>query len=717
MNAMPERYQSQYSDARTNSRPQILAEGHNCWRISRADRAAFLVDGEDYFAAFADAALQAQESIIIVGWDFDSRTLLRTDSPQRGCPTQLGDFLNYLAKRRHGLKIHILTWDFPVIYGTDRETPPLFGSGWRRHRRIHLEYDGKLPVGASHHQKIVVIDNAMAFVGGLDLTRKRWDTSDHFAEHPDRQCEGASYAPFHDVMMAVDGPAAADLGFLARERWRRANGTTIRPPQRILDPWPDQLFPEMVGVDVAIARTEPAYDGREGVQEVEALYLDAIAAARNVIYIENQYFTSAAVGEALAQWLQEPDGPEIVLVLRAASNGWLEGVSMGAMRDQLLKRLRAADRHQHLHAYFPAVPGLGSDCINVHSKVLIVDDQLLRIGSANINNRSMVLDTECDLAIEASGDAYVSKAILDFRNRLLAEHLGATSAVVARTCASKGSLHGAIQELRGASRWLAPFESVEEWPESVATLASYLDPEKPVPLDELMDEFSPDTSAAPRGPIFLKIFVILAVIGGLLAAWRWTPLSEWATADRVTALAMTMGDSSFAPLLFVAAYTFAAVTFFPRPLITLAAVLVFGAWQGFAYAMLGIVIAALVTYGLGRAMNRHTVRRLAGHKLNNLALKMGRANFLTVGAIRLLPIAPFVLMNIVAGAVRVRLNHYVAGTALGMLPGTLAATIFGDQITSSLRNAGQLNYWIVAAVVTLWLVIFFAVRRWWMRKK
>ncbi|HVK57074.1 MAG TPA: hypothetical protein VM532_18845, partial [Burkholderiales bacterium] len=78
MNAMPERYQSQYSDARTNSRPQILAEGHNCWRISRADRAAFLVDGEDYFAAFADAALQAQESIIIVGWDFDSRTLLRT---------------------------------------------------------------------------------------------------------------------------------------------------------------------------------------------------------------------------------------------------------------------------------------------------------------------------------------------------------------------------------------------------------------------------------------------------------------------------------------------------------------------------------------------------------------------------------------------------------------------------------------------------------------
>src|SRR6185503_13569479 len=101
--------------------------------------------------------------------------------------------------------------------------------------------------------------------GGLDLTRKRWDTSDHCAEHPERLCDGVPYAPFHDVMMAVDGYAAEYLGELARERWRRATGKMLRPTRCLSSPWPAELSPDVVDVDVAISRTVAAYEGQDAV--------------------------------------------------------------------------------------------------------------------------------------------------------------------------------------------------------------------------------------------------------------------------------------------------------------------------------------------------------------------------------------------------------------------------------------------------------------------
>src|SRR6185369_3414401 len=129
---------------------------------------------------------------------------------------------------------------------------------------------------------------------------------------------------------------------------------------------------------------------------------DAIAAARRSIYIESQYVTSAAVGQALAARLQEADGPDIAIVVPREECGWLEQISMGIMRGRLIEKLRAADHAGRLGLYYPTVPGLGEACLNLHAKVLVVDDQLLRIGSANLSNRSMGLDTECDLSIEAA---------------------------------------------------------------------------------------------------------------------------------------------------------------------------------------------------------------------------------------------------------------------------------------------------------------------------
>src|SRR5436853_7542 len=172
----------------------------------------------------------------------------------------------------------------------------------------------------------------------------------------------------------------AVLGELARERWRRATGVRLPQTDRVAsDPWPPGLAAEVEDVTVAIARTEPAWRERPAVHEIEQLHLDAIARARRSIYLETQYVTAGRIAAALAARLEEPDGPEVVIVVPRVSSGWLKEATMGALRARLLRRLRDADRFGRLRVFYPTVSGLSADAhVNVHTKLLVVDDVLLR---------------------------------------------------------------------------------------------------------------------------------------------------------------------------------------------------------------------------------------------------------------------------------------------------------------------------------------------------
>src|SRR3954470_6103312 len=412
------------------SGPSILRPGYNVWAIARAERVAFLVDAADYFRAFYEAALRAKRSILILGWDFNSQTQLHFDPvAPGGPPALLGDFLNYLVARRHSLHVQVLNWDYPMVFGADREFPPLYGFGWKPSRRVRLRYDDTHPVAGSQHQKIVVIDDALAFVGGIDLTVRRWDSSEHAPDDPRRVAYGKPYPPFHDLMVALDGEAAQALAQIARERWRLATGRTLKVATLENDPWPPALEPDLRGVEVGIARTMPPRDDAPAVREVEHLYLDQIASAQREIYIENQYFTSPHIAAALEKRLAEADGPEVVLVLRLLSHGWLEEATMHVLRTRLIQRLKTADRHGRFHVYYPHIPGLTDMCcLDVHSKMMVVDDRQLRVGSANLCKRSMGMDTECDVLIESRGEAEVAAVIRGLRDRLIAEHLGVAPA-------------------------------------------------------------------------------------------------------------------------------------------------------------------------------------------------------------------------------------------------------------------------------------------------
>ncbi|MGE0847119.1 MAG: phospholipase D-like domain-containing protein, partial [Flavobacteriaceae bacterium] len=233
---------------------------------------------------------------------------------------------------------------------------------------------------------------------------------------------------------------------------------------------------------VAVARTAPKHDGLKEIREAARLTVDALWAARRTIYIEAQYLTSSLVGAVLARKLRAADGPEVVIVVTRDSNGFIERWAMGTNRDRLLRKLRRADRHDRMRVVYPCFDGDPPQQILVHAKLIVVDDRFIRVGSSNLNNRSIALDTECDLAIEATARRDRDR-IVEIRNALLAEHLDAEPARVAEIVAREGSLRAVVDGLNGSKRCLRAFEDVsDKGPTRPVFGTFFLDPKRPRPF-------------------------------------------------------------------------------------------------------------------------------------------------------------------------------------------------------------------------------------------
>lgn len=431
----------------------IVKVGVNAWRAAVAERVGFMVDGAAYFTALDEALRNARRTIWIIGWDFNPDIHLRPDRSSE----QLCELLRGLVEANDLLEIRILVWAMGPIY-SGKSLSLFTESSWSAHPRIHLRFDRRHAIRGSHHQKLVVIDDQLAFIGGIDLTHKRWDDPRHDPDNPLRVTpSGERYEPVHDLQAALSGSAAAMIGDLARRRWRHANGEEIGPAAVDVDQvlWPTSVSDDFRGCEVALARTEPGIRGRKSRREAMRLTMDAIASAKDSIYIETQYLASFEVGRLLARRLSEADGPEVVVIVTRLSHGFLEKIMMGANRDRLIRRLKRADRYGRFRALYPVVPDRGgAECdILVHAKLVVVDDRFIRLGSSNLNNRSEGLDTESDIAIEAESGA-CRGAILSLRDRLMAEHLDCSEQDVRAAVTRRASLVGAIEELNVKPRGL-----------------------------------------------------------------------------------------------------------------------------------------------------------------------------------------------------------------------------------------------------------------------
>jgi len=711
--------------------PPLLVPGLTCWTKTRATKLAIIQDAGPTFAALAEAMAMARRSLFILGWDIDSRTPLepgparppRGSGPAGSSPHDadtpdhtahrnkpLLPFLLGCLARQPELEIFVLIWDFSIIYSFEREPWPRqqFGAV---HPRLHFALAADHGSGGSHHQKVVVVDDEVAFVGGVDLTMHRWDTPEHHPRDERRlDAEGREYEPFHDVHAAVAGPAAAALGELARIRWEAATRRRRLPlppplaPASVVSAWPRRLPADGQDVEVGLARTL-AGGQQPPVREIAELVLQMIVAARRRIYAENQYLTSSAVVRALATVLANRGGPEIVIVLPAVESGWMEQSSMGLLREEAIATLRQHDVEGRLRLVAPVVrDGTREVAVAVHAKVLVVDERIAKVGSANFSNRSLGLDSECDLAIEAI-DATSAALVASVRDRLLGEHLGHATGEVAHRLAAGASLRDLIdRQPRGAARGLVPVPE-----SSVAVLdftvldGAMVDPPEPWSVDGLLARAVPVPLRRRLAQRWLRP---LALVLGVLAVWivlRRGPLRGWHLGAAVLEVANWLGARPAGPLLAFGALAVASSLFVPITLLATATLTVFGLWPGVPIAWLGAVLGATLSHAVGVRWGPRAIGWIPARLSATLRRFLGRRPFWSVVLMRLLPVGNFGALNLLAGAFKIPRRSFVLGNAVGLLPGLLGLGVLVNRALAALRRPSALNVGlalVVAAALT-----------------
>jgi phospholipase D1/2 len=699
--------------AAVGDRAALLEQGLTCWRVGSAERAALLIDGAAYFDALRRALPQARRTVHIVAWDIRSDISL----DPLGDAVPLRKVLRRLLADRPALQIRILLWDWPLFFSLDREPLPQLQFGVAQTRRLDLVLDANHPPAACHHEKLVVIDGCLAFCGGIDLSAGRWDRPAHHPSEPARGRIGRTpRAPFHDCVLMVEGEPAQALDELVRERWQRVTGQRLRPPPTDDRPsrWPDGVAPWFGPVRVGVARTCPGWGEQGEAREIEALYLRAIDNAQRCIYIENQYLTVLPIADALAARLGERRGPEVIIVAPKRCEGFIETAVMDRGRALCLDRLRIADAYGRLRVLHPvsAADQPQPTQIHLHSKLLIVDDRLLMVGSANLCNRSMRLDTECNLAIEAQDDADRA-AVRRSRDALLGEHLGCDAASFAARARALGSVAAAIDALNGGARRLESLtvEPVPLPPELVAGVA-LTDPSEPITMELVERQLAPPSRRRRLGAIASRGALTLLVVLALAVAARTDFVGDTGVLADVLRFAEQNRLSWLGLSAVLAAFCLSTLVFVPVNVMIAATGALFGPLLGLLYALAGSLLAAGLSFAIGRGLGRDWVRRLASRRVNAMNKRLGQHGLLAMTVLRLLPIAPFTVINLAAGASDIRTRDFLLGTLFGMAPGVVVVTVFGDRLGAWLRRPDLANLLVVVIVAALALVLTWALRRW-----
>ena len=288
-----------------------------------------------------------------------------------------------------------------------------------------------------------------------------------------------------------------------------------------------------------------------------------------------------------------------------------------------------------------------------------------------------------------------------------------TAETVARQIASEGSLIGAIESLRGGSRSLEPLAcEIPELADELLPDASLVDPEAPVSIEELADQMLPpdvQRGAARRG---VRVLLLFATVLALAAAWRWTPMQQWLDVRELVAMAAVVRDSPYALALVIALYVVGSLLVVPLTLLLVATLVTFGPWEGTVYALLGAQASAMTTYGIGRLLGRSFLQRFGGRGVNRLSRRLGGSGVLAVFVVRMVPVAPFTLVNMVAGASHIRARDFALGNFLGLVPGTLALGLFADRAVALVRQPDLAAIVLLAVVIVASAAALIALRRW-----
>jgi uncharacterized membrane protein YdjX (TVP38/TMEM64 family) len=263
-------------------------------------------------------------------------------------------------------------------------------------------------------------------------------------------------------------------------------------------------------------------------------------------------------------------------------------------------------------------------------------------------------------------------------------------------------VHGAIEALQKPDRSLFAFDPTVT-PEFDALIPNQalLDPERPIDPDELVAQFVPKEARKPVPQRMIGLGLLAIMLALVALAWRSTPLRDYVNLASLVALARGLENMPFTPIAVVAAYVIGGLMLVPVMLLIAVTGIVFGPGWGTVYAIAGTLLSAAVSYGLGNWLGRDTVRRLVGPRINRLSRRIARRGILAMIIIRTLPLAPFTVVNVVAGASHIRLRDYLIGTFLGMLPGIAITVTFVHHLAEVVRKPSMGTVSVLALVAAL----------------
>jgi uncharacterized membrane protein YdjX (TVP38/TMEM64 family) len=296
----------------------------------------------------------------------------------------------------------------------------------------------------------------------------------------------------------------------------------------------------------------------------------------------------------------------------------------------------------------------------------------------------MGMDSECDLAWEAPGEPAVSWLL----HRLLAEHLGCEIQTVQESRSQQETLASAISKLqRRGKRSLVPLDIDKGDSQLELTAdADVIDPKEPINAEYFVQRAVPDEQATTgrRQLIsFLGFIIVLLIIAAL---WRWTPLANWIKPEQIARWLEWFNQPwmRFAAVLIV--IVIASLVMVPLSLLVVASALLLGPWTGFACSITAALLSGWIGFLLGKFFGGKLIQRLSGSQIHNLSKRLSDRGILAVAMLRLLPVAPYTVVNLAAGASHLNQGQFLVGSAIGLAPGIAALTLFSGSLREAVRN-------------------------------
>lgn len=632
-----------------------------------------IVCGKSYFKRLKESFLGAKKSIYICGWSLNLKTIMDANG------TTLEDVLFSLPET---VEIKILIWDYIIFYIPDRDPFMALHLAVKNKKNIQFERFDFHPVMSSMHAKMAIVDEETLFLGGIDIDLERRDGEYNLANDPERQEKGGQkYQPFRDYALKFQGDSAVFFTGLFKQLWKS------QLAQR------SEFVSETVSHEdsnVFFTRTIPKF--KDNPKDVSSFKMHSwlIANAKKYIYIENQYLTSDKIVDALVQRLSEVDGPEVVIVVSYGKMPIIEKVSMGALLTESVKALLKSDPHKRLKVYTLVSSGENvSEYVKVHSKCMLVDDYFLKIGSSNINNRSMEFDYELDAVVMGAEVAEYKRQIF---STLLTHgedcELEMDDSVI-RTFEAAKKRYGKLVEVKDILR--------EE--SAIAEYKDYL------PLDK-----SQMTFFERMGQTFIQKSVLekinLKMMGGavllvliLVGAAVVDPEEAKSALDEVIVwLNISNGLALMAVFFF--GYLILGSFFFPLNAYIFLCGAYFGMFEAFGLAVGGALGSATLSYGVGAFFKSEIEADSKIEKINQLRRLLKRNSLKTLIFLRMVPVAPFPLVNLVCGKLGVGFWKYFLGTALGVAPGSFVL-IFLEQRLIDLIKAPDAGSIIVFVLILI----------------